>query len=73
MPSSVNVTRRGSATEPVTGPPRRLARTALHATRAHAIATKAGVNRLKDRLEAGRAPGEPRESAARPQEVTPNG
>ena len=68
-----DVTRRGSATEPVTGPPRRLARTRLAATRAHALATKAGLNRLKDRLEAGRPPGEPRDSAARSQEVTPNG
>lgn len=79
-----DVTRRGSDTEPITGTPRRLARTALEQTRRHAIATKAGINALKDRLEAGRAPGTglpqppppapgPARAASRTAEITPDG
>lgn len=63
-----DVTRRGSATEPVTGSPRRLLRTKLRAMRAHATATKAGLNQLKDELEASRRPGTPRVPV-----VTPDG
>jgi hypothetical protein len=55
-----DVTRRGSATEPVRGPARQLLRVSLRALRQHAIATKAGLNRLKDELEGGRRPGTPR-------------
>lgn len=55
-----DVTRRGSASEPVTGPPARLARTARTVARAHALALKRDVNALKDDLEAGRGAGEPR-------------
>jgi hypothetical protein len=60
-----DVTRHGSATEPLTGSARRLQRVSLDARHRHAVATKAGLNRLKDELEAGRAPGEPR--------ITPDG
>jgi hypothetical protein len=63
-----DVTRRGSATEPVTGSPRRLLRTALRAMREHATTTKAGLNTLKDELEGGRRPGTPRAPI-----VTPDG
>jgi len=55
-----DVTRRGSATEPVTGAPRQLLRISQRALRQHALATKAGLNRLKDELESGRRPGTPR-------------
>ncbi len=50
-------TRRGSATEAVTGDPRRLARRAVRVRTAHCRRLKAGLNEVKDRLEAGRAPG----------------
>lgn len=50
-------TRRGSATEPVTGSPRALVRHAVKVREAHCRRLKAGLNELKDRLEAGRAPG----------------
>jgi len=63
-----DVTRRGSATEPVTGSPCRLLRTALRAMREHATTTKAGLNTLKDELEGGRRPGTPRAPI-----VTPDG
>jgi hypothetical protein len=52
-------TRRGSDTEPLTGEPRRLARAAVKAREAHCVRLKAGLNELKDRLEAGREPGAP--------------
>jgi hypothetical protein len=52
-------TRRGSATEPVEGPPARLARLAQRVGRAHAVAVKARVNALKDEMERGREPGMP--------------
>lgn len=55
-----DVTQRGSATVPVTGSPRRLLRIAQRALHKHALATKAGLNRLKDQLESGRRPGTPR-------------
>jgi hypothetical protein len=60
-----DLTRHGSATEPATGPARRLLRASLRARHRHAIATKAGLNRLKDELEGGRPPGLPR--------ITPDG
>ena len=50
-------TRRGSDTEPATGPPRRLVRRAIKARTAHCVRLKAGLNEVKDRLERGRAPG----------------
>jgi hypothetical protein len=50
-----DVTRRGSATEPVVVSPRR----AVKVREAHCVRVKAGLNALKDRLEAGRAPGTP--------------
>jgi hypothetical protein len=45
-------TRRGSATEPVTGDPRRLARRAVKIRNAHCVRLKRGLNAVKDRLEA---------------------
>lgn len=48
-----DVTRRGSATEPVAVSPRR----AVKVREAHCVRVKAGLNAVKDRLEAGRAPG----------------
>lgn len=68
-----DVTRRGSATEVVSGPPQRLARTARRAMHRHATATKAGLNRLKDDLEAGRRPGTPRAPSAGAEPITPDG
>ena len=53
-------TRRGSATEPLTG--RGLARRAIRIRTAHCVRLKSGLNELKDRLEAGRPPGMPRAS-----------
>jgi len=50
-------TRRGSDTEPLTGSPRRLARRAIKVREAHCRRVKAGLNDLKDRLEAGRTVG----------------
>jgi hypothetical protein len=52
-------TRRGSATEPLAGDPRRLARRAVRVRNAHCVRVKAGLNEIKDRLEAGRPPGMP--------------
>lgn len=52
-------TRRGSATEVVTGPPRRVLRKAIKLRERHRTRLKAGVNEIKDRLEAGRPPGMP--------------
>jgi hypothetical protein len=52
-----DITRRGSDTEPVTGEPRRLARRAVRVASAHRVRLKAGLNAVKDRLEAGRVPG----------------
>lgn len=52
-------TRRGSPTEPLAGSPARLARRAERLRRAHAVAVKRHVNRLKDELEAGRPVGMP--------------
>jgi len=49
-------TRRGSATEPATGG-RRLLRRAIRLREAHRVRLKAGLNDVKDRLEAGRPPG----------------
>lgn len=60
-------TRRGSRTEPVTGPPARLRRRAVRIGREHATRWKAVLHAVKDELEAGRRPGEP------PVVVTPNG
>ena len=56
-------TRRGSAVEPLTGPPRRLLRRAIRIRTAHCVRLKAGLNEVKDRLEAGRVPGMPRENS----------
>jgi hypothetical protein len=50
-------TRRGSDTEPLVASPRRLARRAVRMRTAHCVRLKAGLNELKDRLEAGREPG----------------
>ena len=50
-----DVTRRGSDTEPVVVSPRR----AVRVRSAHCVRLKAGLNALKDRLEAGRPPGMP--------------
>jgi hypothetical protein len=52
-------TRRGSATEPIAGPPARLARLGRRTARRHALALKRRVNALKDELERGREPGMP--------------
>ncbi|HEU0131361.1 MAG TPA: polyketide cyclase / dehydrase and lipid transport [Mycobacteriales bacterium] len=52
-------TRRGSATEVATGEARRLLRRAIRLREAHCVRLKAGLNALKDRLEAGRPPGAP--------------
>ncbi len=54
-------TRRGSDTEPASGPPRRLLRRAVKVRERHRVRVKAGLNELKDRLEAGRPPGTPPE------------
>lgn len=55
-----DLTRRGSATEPRTGPAPALVRQAIKARNRHCAHLKAGLNVLKDRLEAGRVPGTPR-------------
>jgi hypothetical protein len=55
-----DLTRRGSATELRTGPPRRLVRQAIRARTAHCARVKQVLNEVKDELEAGRAPGTPR-------------
>lgn len=52
-------TRRGSEVEVLTGRPRRLLRRAIRMRTAHCVRLKAGLNELKDRLEAGREPGLP--------------
>lgn len=52
-------TRRGSATEPVTGDARRLARRAIRIRNAHCVRVKQGLNEIKDRLESGRPLGMP--------------
>lgn len=44
-------TRRGSATEPLSGPPRRLLRRAIKVRERHRIRVKAVLNDLKDSLE----------------------
>ena len=62
-------TRRGSETEPLAGDPRRLARRAVKVRNAHCVRLKAGLNELKDRLEAGRPAGTP----APPAEVRAKG
>jgi hypothetical protein len=49
-------TRRGSDIEPRTGDPRRLARRAVRIRTAHCVRLKAGLNDLKDRLEAAHRP-----------------
>lgn len=56
-----NPTRRGSATEPRKLGPWRARREA----RRRALAVKSAVNALKDELERGRVPGEPREAPPR--------
>jgi hypothetical protein len=53
-------TRRGSATEPRTGRPSRLARQARRTLREQAMTWKAALGALKDDLEAGRPIGTPR-------------
>lgn len=50
-------TRRGSATEAVGPVDRRVLRRAQRVREAHRVRLKAGMNEIKDRLEAGRAPG----------------
>jgi hypothetical protein len=62
-------TRPGSRTEVVEGDPAKLARLADRVRRRHALAWKRSVNALKDELEAGRAPGMPREGVKPPPEV----
>lgn len=58
-----DMTRRGSETEPVPGPPGRLVRRAIRARSRHSRALKRGLNEVKDRLEAGRPPGTARGTA----------
>jgi len=52
-----DITRRGSATEPITGSPRRLYRRAVRARMHHCALLKQHLNAVKDSLEAGRPPG----------------
>jgi hypothetical protein len=52
-----DLTRRGSRTDAVTGPPVRLARRAIRERARHAARLKAGLNDVKDVLERGRPPG----------------
>ncbi len=52
-----DVTRRGSDTEPITGEPRAVVRRSIRARSRHVHRIKAGLNALKDDLEAGRRPG----------------
>lgn len=63
-------TRRGSDTVAVSGDPRRLLRRAIRVRAAHCVRLKAGLNEVKDRLEAGRPPGLPPAGA---QPVRPSG
>ena len=60
-------TRRGSSTEPVSGPSGRLQRLAVRVAREHATRWKAVLDGIKDELESGRRVGEPRPG------VAPNG
>ncbi len=60
-----DLTKRGSTTEPMTGEPMRLARRAIKERTRHSARMKAGLNEVKDRLEAGRRPGEGRDDARR--------
>ena len=62
-------TRPGSPTDAVEGDPAKLARLADRVRRRHALAWKRSVNALKDELEAGRAPGMPREGVKPPSEA----
>jgi hypothetical protein len=55
-----DLTRRGSDVDPRTGDPRALGRAAIRARTRYCVRLKAGLNALKDRLEAGRPPGTPR-------------
>ena len=59
-------TRRGSDTEPLTGSPRRLLKRTIRMRTAHCVRLKAGLNDVKDRLEAARSPGEPASHDGRP-------
>jgi hypothetical protein len=52
-----DITRRGSATEPITGSPRTLYRRAIRARAQHCALLKTHLNAVKDTLEAGRPPG----------------
>ncbi|HVE63667.1 MAG TPA: polyketide cyclase / dehydrase and lipid transport [Mycobacteriales bacterium] len=52
-----DLTRRGSATEAITGAPRALVRRSIRARTRHVHRVKAGMNALKDSLESGRAAG----------------
>jgi len=54
-----DITRRGSATEPIAGSPSRLRRRSLAEIRRRAWAVKKAAWQLKANLEDGRAPGEP--------------
>jgi hypothetical protein len=56
-------TRRGSATEPLTGSPRTLARRARRVRRSEALTWKAMLNGVKDSLERDRPVGAPREES----------
>jgi hypothetical protein len=55
-----DITRRGSATDPITGSPRRLRRRAALELRRRAWAIKKAAWQLKTDLEGGRAPGQRR-------------
>jgi len=52
-----DITRRGSATEPIEGDPRSVVRRSIRTRSRHVHWVKAGLNALKDQLEAGRRPG----------------
>jgi hypothetical protein len=52
-----DITRRGSRTDPITASGPRLWRRAIKVRTKHASRVKAGLNEVKDRLEAGRPPG----------------
>lgn len=60
---SADLTKRGSATQPITGPSRRLARRGVRAGARHSALVRAHLNALKDTLEAGRPPGTARGTA----------
>jgi hypothetical protein len=69
-------TRRGSRTEPWAGESRREQRRAVRMAHEHATHWKAVLHRVKDELEAGRAPGEAAAEAGKGESsgsVTPNG